>query len=143
MDRLHLLVFLLKPPLHLEVGLSLFLDPLLLHVSNDSGVHCLELVSCDSKVLRVPWHTAFSAVCAQCTNATMPMVPTIVPTRVVLEAADMLKMEATICPHLEVFNVQERLMVLAKDVCMIGSGEPFPIRLHSFDFHSSVPSYPT
>lgn len=40
--RLVLFIFFLKLPLHVEVGLSLSLDPLLFHVSNHASMHCLE-----------------------------------------------------------------------------------------------------
>lgn len=41
MHRLNLPVLFLQRLLHLEVGLPLFLDSLLLHVTNDAGVHTL------------------------------------------------------------------------------------------------------
>jgi hypothetical protein len=41
--RLVFPVFLLQLPLHLKVGLSLTLDPLLLVVSNDAHMHCLNI----------------------------------------------------------------------------------------------------
>lgn len=41
MYTLHLPIFHLQSPLHLEIKLSLFLKALLIHVSKDASVHCL------------------------------------------------------------------------------------------------------
>lgn len=42
---LHLPVFLFQLPLHFKIQLALALDLLLLHVSEDAGVHCLSCIS--------------------------------------------------------------------------------------------------
>lgn len=41
-DALHFLILLLHRPLHFEVCLTLFLDALLLDISNDSRMHSLK-----------------------------------------------------------------------------------------------------
>lgn len=89
MDRLKLFVLLFELSLHFEISLTLFLDPLLLHVPEHTGMHglarWLEIVKQHGEGV---CRTAFSAVCAQWTNAIIPTAPTIVLARVSLDAVD-------------------------------------------------------
>lgn len=88
----HLLCFfvlLFQLALHFKVRLPLAFDSLLFHISDHACVHCLRPVSAASPQAQLEL-TAFSAVWAQWTKATMPIVPTIVPASVTLEAVDMI-----------------------------------------------------
>jgi hypothetical protein len=51
-NTLDFLIFFLELPLHLKISLSLSFDALLLHVSNDSSVHCLCMISTCPGALR-------------------------------------------------------------------------------------------
>jgi Na+/H+ antiporter NhaB len=97
MNRLNFAIFLFKLPLHLKISLALFLDALLLHVSNNTCVHGLPESQSHSQNLGIEEGnelTAFSAFWAQWTNATMPIVPATVLNRVIFEAVDILKISA-------------------------------------------------
>jgi hypothetical protein len=88
-NRLSFLVLQFKLSLHFEICLPFSFDPLLLHITDYTSMHSLQNVSELLSPISVARElTAFSAVCAQCTNATIPAVPMSVLARVILEAVD-------------------------------------------------------
>ena len=91
-----LLVLGFELPLDIEVGLALALDALLLHVTDHTLVHCLMLgvVSyLDRDISNLLGgtrrRTCCSAFCWKCTNTTVLAAKSEVPSRVILEARDM------------------------------------------------------
>ena len=88
MNRLYFLILLFKLSLHFEIRQAFSFDPLLFHITDYTSMHSLQKVSELLSISFAKELTAFSAVCAQCTKATIPAVPMSVLASVILEAVD-------------------------------------------------------